>query len=128
VPVARWIVKSWLDTRNIVLKMGLNTNMSIEYDFTVGGFKFLRTCGACPEQYDVFDDTDTQVAYLRLRHGRFTVKCPDVGGKLVYHDHPNGDGCFDADERYEYLSNASRAIEKFLVEESWKEYDRQNYR
>lgn len=108
--------------------MGLNTNMSIEYDFTVGGFKFLRTCGACPEQYDVFDVNDTQVAYLRLRHGSFTVECPDVGGTVVFHEHPNGDGCFDNDERYDYLLNAVQAIEEHLVKESWKEYDRQNYR
>ena len=41
--------------------------------------KLVLTCGACPEQYDAFDG-ERQVGYLRLRHGHFTVTCPDVGG------------------------------------------------
>jgi hypothetical protein len=67
------------------------------------------TCGACPEQYDAFIG-DELVGYLRLRHGNFTVECPDCGGKLVYRANPKGDGLFDDDEREEYLSAAKQAI------------------
>ena len=37
---------------------------------TINGYRLILTCGACPEQYDVFDG-DRQVGYLRLRHGHF---------------------------------------------------------
>ncbi|MBA5844871.1 hypothetical protein, partial [Escherichia coli] len=54
--------------------------------------------GECPEQYEVYLNGQ-QVAYLRLRHRRFTVQCPDVGGEGVYMSNPQGDGAFDEDER-----------------------------
>jgi hypothetical protein len=72
-----------------------------------------RTCHACPEQYDAFLG-ERQVGYLRLRHGRFRVDCPDVEGATVYEAHPKGDGFFDADEREHYLSEARRAIVQWL--------------
>lgn len=68
-----------------------------------------QTCSACPEQYDAFIG-DERVGYLRLRHGRFTVEVPDVGGKLVYEAEPKGDGCFADDERDYYLAKAVVAI------------------
>lgn len=70
--------------------------------------------GDCPEQYDVFDENNNQVGYLRLRHGRFTAEVPDVGGALVYTAHPEGDGMFDEDERNYYLQNAVEAIKLYL--------------
>ena len=42
------------------------------------------TCGACPEQYDVFDSEGKQVGYLRLRHGGFRADYPNCGGDTVY--------------------------------------------
>lgn len=75
--------------------------------------KLVLTCGACPEQYDAFDG-DRQVGYLRLRHGQFTVECPDCGGELVYQAAPNGDGCFNDDERDYYLRFAVDAIERWI--------------
>lgn len=74
-----------------------------------------RTCDACPEQYDAYLDGE-QVGYLRLRHGRFTVQCPNVGGDLVYTASPNGDGIFEYEERDGYLRHAVAAIEKWLIE------------
>ena len=65
------------------------------------------TCGACPEQYDVFFK-GKNVGYLRLRHGRFTADCPF--GATIYVAHPEGDGCFEPDERDRYLKEASEAI------------------
>lgn len=79
-------------------------------------FTFVRTCYACPEQYDVFDEDENQIAYLRLRHSNFTVKCPDVGGELVYQayiDEPDV-GIFTDKERDEYLEKAARAISKYM--------------
>lgn len=73
------------------------------------------TCGACPEQYDAFDAGGNQVGYLRLRHGAFSVECPDVGGEFVYQAYPNGDGMFTEDERDFYLEAAKEAIVKYYL-------------
>lgn len=78
--------------------------------------KLKELCGACPESYDAFDENSNQVGYLRLRHGRFTVECPDVGGLLVFEANPSGDGVFDHDERDYYLKWAVHSIEKWIVD------------
>lgn len=72
-----------------------------------------QTCYACPEQYDATDETGRQVGYLRLRHGKFTVECPDVGGTLVYAALPDGDGTFTVAERDGFLQDAIVAIRDF---------------
>ena len=79
----------------------------------VQGLEFDKTCSACPEQYDVYKD-GKQVAYLRLRHGTFTVRCPDVGGKIVYTSCPEGDGLFEDHERDEFLDAAATEINEWL--------------
>ena len=75
-------------------------------------YRFERTCYACPEQYDVFNERDEQVAYFRLRHGTFSVECPDVGGVTVYKAHPEGDGIFLDEERTHYMNRAIMAVHK----------------
>jgi len=74
--------------------------------------RLFRTCYACPEQYDAYDG-DKQVGYLRLRHGCFTVECPDVAGTMVYSAGPRGDGIFEDDERDYYLRFAVDAIQRW---------------
>ena len=71
--------------------------------------RLVRTCYACPEQYDAFIGEE-KVGYLRLRHGHFTVKCPDVWGEMVFEASPGGDGIFDDDERTEHLEAAQMAV------------------
>lgn len=44
---------------------------------------FYETCGACPEQYDVFIE-GKQVGYVRLRWAHLRCEYPDVGGREVY--------------------------------------------
>lgn len=86
-----------------------------------GDFRLVMTCFACPEQYDVFKDSDkgsTKVGYLRLRHGRFTCTFPDVSGEDIYSSEPKGDGIFEEDERDFYLDRAIEAIKKELEKES----------
>jgi hypothetical protein len=71
--------------------------------------------GGCPEQYDAFLDGE-QVGYLRLRHGHFTVECPDCGGCLVYEADPEGQGAFDDEERDYYLRFAVNAIHRWIAD------------
>lgn len=71
--------------------------------------RLVMTCCACPEQYDVFLG-DTQVGYLRLRHGEFRADYPDCGGETVYRASPKGDGRFEDDEREHFLQLALDAL------------------
>jgi hypothetical protein len=74
-----------------------------------------RTCEACPEQYNALDEEGRIVAYLRLRHGTFTVQMGGPGGEYIYEAHPQGDGSFEFDEREFYLSTALEAIRNRLA-------------
>ncbi len=77
------------------------------------GVTLTQTGYACPEQYDATLDGE-QIAYFRLRHGRFTVSVPDVGGQLVFEAYPRGDGSFELDERMMYLTAAVRSVLRYL--------------
>lgn len=72
-----------------------------------------NTCDLCPEQYDAVNKDGKTIGYLRLRHGYFTVECPDVGGKVVYDGYPDGDGCFEEYERDAFLESAKEAIAEY---------------
>jgi hypothetical protein len=67
------------------------------------------SCGACPEQYDAYLGPNL-VGYLRLRHGYFSVCCPDAAGEEVYEAYTVGDGMFDPDERDFFITKAKAAI------------------
>lgn len=72
--------------------------------------RLIQTCGACPEQYDVYDGEE-KVGYMRLRHGYFYVQYPSSGGTVVYTANPRGDGSFaDERERKLHLRMGCRAI------------------
>lgn len=85
----------------------------------LNGLKMVCTCGACPEQYDVYDANDKQVGYLRLRHGHFRADYPDCGGETVYESQTKGDGVFAEEERIPELTKAINALlDKIKTEES----------
>jgi len=80
-------------------------------DIIIDGCRLICTGSACPEQYEVFDDTTReQIGYLRLRNGWFPADTPTWGGETVYEANPHGDGVFDEDERIGYLTDAVKAI------------------
>lgn len=74
--------------------------------------KLVQTCGACPEQYDVFDDAGEQVGYIRLRHGYLSVRKDGPGGDEVFGTSSfAGDGCFDREtERKFFLDIALKRL------------------
>lgn len=76
--------------------------------------RLVKTCDACPEQYDVFDG-ERQVGYIRLRHGFMRVDCPDSGGTTVYTARPEGDGIFEPHERDYFLRFAVDAIQRWMA-------------
>lgn len=47
-------------------------------------FYFLKTCEACPEQYDVYNESGNQVGYIRLRYGLLTLEYPANGCVTIY--------------------------------------------
>lgn len=74
--------------------------------------KLKQTCGACPEQYDVFDDAGEQIGYIRLRHGYFSVRKDGPGGDEVFGTSSfEGDGCFAKEtERQFFLDIALKRL------------------
>jgi hypothetical protein len=84
---------------------------------TINGVELKRTCYACPEQYDAWMNGKA-VGYLRLRHGAFTVFCPNAPGEMVYEASPKGDGQFEDDEREAYLNSATLAIKRWVESHS----------
>lgn len=89
----------------------------------IHGYRLELTCRACPEQYDVYDLNNTQVAYFRLRGGRFRVTVPDVGGEEVFSSSPLGEGYFDTDERVDCLTNGILAVQKYYINMIDSTYD-----
>lgn len=89
----------------------------------IHGYRLQQTCGACPEQYDVFDDLGQQVAYFRLRHGGFRVDVPDCGGETIYTANPKGDGIFHDDERVRYLTEAVLAVQEYYINRRWDKHE-----
>lgn len=88
--------------------------IAYQTDLEISGYKLVLTCGACPEQYDVFDSSGKQVAYFRLRHGVFRAECPDVFGEQVYRSTPKGDGIFISDERLQELTAAIEKVDEWV--------------
>lgn len=84
----------------------------------VENIRLERTCYACPEQYDAYDENGNMVGYLRLRWGTFTVECPDAGGETVYEgEDVYGDGLFLDSERERFLNTAKEAIANYYNKE-----------
>ena len=79
----------------------------------VDGFRLVCTSMACPEQYDVFHG-ERKVGYLRLRHGRFRVDCPDAHQETVYSSNTKGDGGFAEEERGIEIGNALKKIREWM--------------
>lgn len=78
----------------------------------IQGCRLEKTCGACPEQYDVWLNDDC-IGYLRLRHGFFYADYVFRGAnKTVYQAYPRGDGIFEYDEREKYLRKAVKKLKK----------------
>lgn len=79
---------------------------------TTDEVELIKTCDESPEQYiAVFQGQ--QIGYLRLRHGEFRVDYPDCGDEtILYSQEPQGDGCFEEDEREYFLMKAKKAIVK----------------
>ncbi len=76
-------------------------------------FKLVQTCGACPEQYDVYFE-DRKVGYLRLRHGYFRA---EYRGIEVFGIGTRGDGIFEDGERTKLLNKACQAIDQAMNED-----------
>lgn len=78
--------------------------------------RFVQTCSGSPEQYDVYDENNNQVAYVRLRWGYLRVDCPDYGCETIYeHEFSDGfKGCFDDEqERSKYMKRITNSIVEY---------------
>ena len=75
---------------------------------------FKKTCGACPCQYDIYDNWKFGKPnyYGRLRYGYFYVAKKPCGEPIYEFDFKDGlKGCFeDTEEEIKYLKNACKEI------------------
>ncbi|MBD5089122.1 MAG: hypothetical protein HDT30_10005 [Clostridiales bacterium] len=88
----------------------------------IKGLKFIQTCSASPEQYDVEDCKGKQVGYVRLRWGQLICEYPDVYGEVIYYSELDNKmlGCFKNKEQREYYLKtiANKILEKIALENS----------
>lgn len=85
-------------------------------NITIDNYRLECTCGGCPEQYDVFDESETIVGYMRLRHGYFYAECPYTETVVYETTDLCGDGIFyDEDERQYHLRAAIQKLKEFLL-------------
>lgn len=78
---------------------------------------YFENCGTCcPEQYDVWDENENLVGYVRLRFGHLTCEYPEVGGEEIYHTRVGDEWCGELEseaQRKVYLSEiADKIFEK----------------
>lgn len=67
-----------------------------------------------PTQYTAFAE-HVHVAYLRVKHGEFTVTCPDVGGEQVYQAWIGDGGHLPEHGEAHYLAEAKLAILTWMI-------------
>ena len=86
----------------------------------IKGLKFVKTCDACPEQYDVTDSIGRQVGYVSLRYGGLRCDYPDVGGETIYYadldDEWLGEFINEKERKLHLNEIADKLLEKIRVE------------
>lgn len=78
---------------------------------------FVKTCDACPEQYDVFDENGYKVAYVRLRHGWLSVECPTniiTDDNVIFGMSTEGDGSLTSREKPIVMDMVKSAINHWI--------------
>lgn len=76
------------------------------------GVELVQTCGACPEQYDMFLHGEL-VGYFRLRHSHYTVEMDgNYSGMVLSEEYcPGRDaGIFDYEDREAALTRGITAV------------------
>lgn len=80
------------------------------------------TCGACPEQYDVYSDENELIGYIRFRWGHLYC-CPqnqdgiDIDNVVYTWDCDDGwAGVIPENVREEVLENCKQALVKYYTE------------
>jgi hypothetical protein len=97
----------------------------IKFDYKIMGLGFEKTCGASPEEYDVYNEKG-KVAYIRLRWGCLTVEpyekpddefASDDTICIFSEEFDTWQGKFNTEEqRIEYLTRCARKIIEYLKE------------
>ena len=85
-------------------------------------YNWVKTCDACPEQYDILDENGKTIAYVRARWGIIYCDCPDVMGDRVFSESFSVNdyaGCFEDDEhRSRYFHRIEDAIDAYYKEQN----------
>lgn len=101
----------------------LGNLLQAEIDKIADNIRLECTCGACPEQYDMFID-DTQVGYIRYRWGYLACRPCNSDGTIDWNntvfewEHPDDgwSGIIPDDQRDILLQQCKNAIAKRIWE------------
>lgn len=126
--IVRGLAESFVDNYD-----ELGNLLQAEIDKIADKIRLDCTCGACPEQYDMFID-DTQIGYIRYRWGYLACRpCNNDGmidwDKTVFEwEHPDDgwSGIIPEDQRDTLLQRCKNAIAKYIwegAEINWDETD-----
>ena len=99
---ARKAKKRW-KKRALMYETCVETLPHVDNGINIKGLEFNRTCGACPEQYDVYLNGQ-QVGYVRLRWGYLRADYPDCMCETIYETNVGGEstGEFESEEQRMY--------------------------
>ena len=111
----------------------LGNLLQAEIDKIADNIRLECTCGACPEQYDMFID-DAQVGYIRYRWGHLACRPCKSDGTIDWDntvfewEHPNDgwSGIIPDDQRDTLLQQCKNAVAKYVwagPELDWNETD-----
>lgn len=89
----------------------------------IKGLDFRCTCFGCPEQYDVFDDNDNLVGYVRLRWGYLRCDYPYGGGETIYEANIGDGWCGIFESESQRMRHLNKIADKILEKIDEQEFD-----
>ena len=92
------------------------------FGYEVNNLNFHQTCSACPEQYDVYDENNSYIGYVRLRWGELRADYIDeyqgIEEEVFFEKLDDFQGNFiNEEQRSHYLNEIATVLNE------WRRYN-----